>query len=153
MKKFCRLAHHAWPAQNQVPDDVIIVKIYWTVTLQAFDLQRVAVPLWKEEYIGTRLVKWRPKPPTPWTQSQILRVSKVKAVFLRPMLLWKFNTLRQSHSRSITRLWYDIGLFWASLICLKSAAKQFFSFYSNRYSLYLSKEVLIVPKYWLAPNL
>ena len=31
-------------------------------------------------------------------------------------------TLRHSHSRSIACLWYDLGVFWASILGLKSDA-------------------------------
>ena len=53
-------------------------------------------------------------------------------------------TVSTTHSRSIAHLWYDLGVLWLSIMYLKSAAKHFFSNYSNKYSLDLSKYEKII---------
>ena len=40
--------HHVHAAQVRVLDNLIILKVWQTVTLQTFDLQRLTVPLWKD---------------------------------------------------------------------------------------------------------
>ena len=62
-------------------------------------------------------------------------------VLVGPNCIWLVYIALQIKP-TFCHLWYDVGVFWPSKKCLKSASNQFFCFYPNRYSLDLSREIL-----------
>ena len=49
-------SNHTCAVQVPVLDNLIILKISWTVTLQPFDLQRLTLPFWKDlDPIGNKV--------------------------------------------------------------------------------------------------
>ena len=59
--------------------------------------------------------------------------------------LWEVLTVPCRLNRLFGLLWYDLGVFWLNITCLKSAAKYLLSFYPNKYRSDLSKKLIFDP--------
>ena len=83
-----------------------------------------------------------------WITSLCLKFSKKESFIIKmhTILQWLvIHTVSPTHSRSIAHLWYDLGVLWLSIICLKSAAKCLFSIFPNKYRSDLSKKLVFDP--------